>query len=79
MKITRIEPVFLRLPYEHGGPKPPLGMGETRTTMDALLVRVETDQGLTGWGEAFGFATTPVTLPRHPRRYRAPGRGPRSR
>ena len=63
MKITRIEPVFLRLPYEHGGPKPPLGMGETRTTMDALLVRVETDQGLTGWGEAFGFATTPVTLP----------------
>lgn len=63
MKITRVEPIYLRLPYEHGGPKPALGMGEVRATMDALLVRVDTDQGLTGWGEAFGFATTPVTLP----------------
>src|SRR5206468_12372200 len=26
-----------------------------------LFVRVETDAGITGWGEAFGHASTPVT------------------
>ena len=26
-----------------------------------LLVRIETDQGITGWGEAFGHAVTPGT------------------
>jgi L-alanine-DL-glutamate epimerase-like enolase superfamily enzyme len=63
MKITRVEPILVRLPYEHGAPKPALGMGPIRATMDALFVRVETDQGITGWGEAFGFATVPVTVP----------------
>ncbi len=63
MKITAVEPILVRLPYEHGGPKPALGMGPVRATMDALFVRVDTDQGITGWGEAFGFATVPVTVP----------------
>jgi L-alanine-DL-glutamate epimerase-like enolase superfamily enzyme len=62
MKIARIEAIPVALPYGHGAPKPRLGMGPVRETMDALLVRVETDGGVTGWGEAFGFATTPVTL-----------------
>jgi L-alanine-DL-glutamate epimerase-like enolase superfamily enzyme len=38
-------------------------MGPIRATMDALFVRVDTDDGVTGWGEAFGFATVPVTIP----------------
>jgi L-alanine-DL-glutamate epimerase-like enolase superfamily enzyme len=63
MKITKVEPILVRLPYEHGAPKPALGMGPIRATMDALFVRVETDDGITGWGEAFGFATVPVTVP----------------
>ncbi len=63
MKITRVEPILARLPYEHGAPKPALGMGPQRATMDALFVKVETDEGVTGWGEAFGFATVPVTVP----------------
>ena len=29
---------------------------------DILLVRVETDAGITGWGEAFGYAAGPVTI-----------------
>lgn len=29
--------------------------------MDTLLVRVETDAGLTGWGEAFGCNANPAT------------------
>ncbi len=63
MKITKIEPILIEIPYEHGAPKPPMSSGGIRTTMDALMVRVDTDEGVTGWGEAFGFATTPVTIP----------------
>jgi L-alanine-DL-glutamate epimerase-like enolase superfamily enzyme len=29
--------------------------------METLLVRVDTDEGITGWGEAFGFAVSPLT------------------
>lgn len=65
MKISRVEPIVLRLPYEHGAAKPALGIdsGTIRRTMDTLMVRVDTDEGITGWGEAFGFATVPVTVP----------------
>jgi L-alanine-DL-glutamate epimerase-like enolase superfamily enzyme len=61
VKITRIEPILLAIPYEHGAPKSVMATGTLRTTMDALYLRVETDQGLVGWGEAFGFACCPVT------------------
>lgn len=57
MKITRIESFFIGIPYEHGGPKLPLTAANGRTTQDAVYVRVETDEGLTGWGEAFGFSS----------------------
>jgi D-galactarolactone cycloisomerase len=62
MKITRIEPFFIGLPYEHGAPKPVLGTGMVRTTMDAVYVRIDTDEGISGWGEAFGFSACPVTI-----------------
>lgn len=61
MKITRIEPIHLAIPYEHGAPKSVMATGTVRTTMEALYLRVETDQGLVGWGEAFGFACCSVT------------------
>jgi D-galactarolactone cycloisomerase len=60
MKITGLEPIVAALPYEHGGPKPALA-GGTWATMDTLFVRVETDAGIVGWGEAFGFAACPIT------------------
>ena len=63
MEITKIEPILIHVPYEHGATKPAMGSGEIRANMDAILVRVETDAGIVGWGEAFGFATTPVTIP----------------
>jgi D-galactarolactone cycloisomerase len=31
------------------------------STLDTLLVRVDTDQGLTGWGEAFGYNVNEAT------------------
>jgi L-alanine-DL-glutamate epimerase-like enolase superfamily enzyme len=53
MKITRVESLVLNLPMVIDGPAPQLG-GRPRTSIDMLLVRVETDAGLVGWGEAFG-------------------------
>jgi L-alanine-DL-glutamate epimerase-like enolase superfamily enzyme len=60
MKITRVEPILIAVPYEHGGAKPMRPLGAW-THMETLLVRVETDAGATGWGEAFGFAASPLT------------------
>ncbi len=53
MKITRIETIVLTLPMVIDGATPMLG-GAARTSIDMLLVRVDTDAGVTGWGEAFG-------------------------
>jgi L-alanine-DL-glutamate epimerase-like enolase superfamily enzyme len=61
MKITHIEPIHVAIPYEHGAPKPIMGNGTPWSTMQAVYVRVDTDAGVTGWGEAFGFAACPVT------------------
>lgn len=61
MKITKIEPILVALPYDHGAPKPVQGTG-VRTHMDTLFVRVDTDEGVTGWGEAFSNAAGPVTI-----------------
>ncbi len=60
MKIARIEPILIRVPYRHGGPHPRIG-GRAWTTMDTLLLRVETDHGVVGWGEAFGYNAIPAT------------------
>ena len=60
MKIARVEAIPLRIPFTHGGPPPSIA-GKLRTTVDILLVRVETDTGLVGWGDGFGasiFADT---------------------
>jgi L-alanine-DL-glutamate epimerase-like enolase superfamily enzyme len=54
MKITAVEPIVLRIPFEDGGS----GEGITPqrwNTLDMVLVKVETDTGLVGWGEAFGY------------------------
>lgn len=55
MKITEIRAILVGVPYEHGAPKPTLATAQGRTTQDAVYVRVSTDTGLVGWGEAFGF------------------------
>lgn len=60
MRITRVEPILIAVPYEHGGPKQMRPLGPW-THMETLFVRVDTDAGLTGWGEAFGFAASPLT------------------
>lgn len=62
MQITRVTPFLVALPYDHGAPKPMRhGIGSW-ATQPILLVRVDTDSGVTGWGEAFGHASSPVTM-----------------
>lgn len=62
MKITRVEPFLVALPYDHGAPKPQRHGVGSWAHQPILLMRVETDAGIVGWGEAFGHASSPVTV-----------------
>ena len=55
MKIARIDSQSIKVPFTFGGKST-----EYRgwTTNNILLVRVETDDGLVGWGEAFCYGCT---------------------
>jgi len=62
MKIDRIETMVLRIPYTSGGPAgTDVWGGKAWETADVLLVRISTDDGITGWGEAFGYNIIPAT------------------
>jgi L-alanine-DL-glutamate epimerase-like enolase superfamily enzyme len=59
MTIKSVETRAVSLPFEVWGPKSAFA-GRPRS-MDILFVRVETQDGLVGWGEAFGYAIWPAT------------------
>jgi L-alanine-DL-glutamate epimerase-like enolase superfamily enzyme len=62
MRITAIETIVLRIPYGCGGSADTeVWGGKPWQTADALLVKVDTDAGITGWGEAFGYNVIPAT------------------
>ncbi len=60
MRIISIEPIPIAIPYRHEGPLTGFG-GSVWPTLRYLLVRVETEDGLVGWGEAFGYSVIPAT------------------
>ncbi len=60
MKIEAISTTLLQIPQRAGAPTQRLA-GQTWSRMAILLVRVDTDEGITGWGEAFGHAVAPAT------------------
>ena len=60
MKITSIHTHHVRIPFDMGAPKQEFA-GLRFPTMDHLLVQVETDAGITGWGEGFGHSIIPAT------------------
>jgi L-alanine-DL-glutamate epimerase-like enolase superfamily enzyme len=60
MKITAIHAHYVRIPFDMGAPKQEFA-GLRFPTMDHLLVEVETDAGITGWGEGFGHSIIPAT------------------
>lgn len=53
MKITKAEAILLSMPFEAGGTPPWSFGGKPDNSFDVLLVRLETENGLVGWGEAF--------------------------
>jgi D-galactarolactone cycloisomerase len=60
MLITAIESLVVSLPFNMGGPHP-LFAGQPWDHLDILVVKVETEDGLVGWGEAFGHTAIPAT------------------
>jgi L-alanine-DL-glutamate epimerase-like enolase superfamily enzyme len=55
MKITSVEPVVLKIPFADGSSG--AGLFPTAWThLEIVLVKIETDTGLTGWGEGFGYS-----------------------
>jgi L-alanine-DL-glutamate epimerase-like enolase superfamily enzyme len=55
MKIVGVEAVPLSIPCSYGADAMVLGAGGWRA-LDFCLVRVDTDAGITGWGEAFSYS-----------------------
>ena len=56
MKIKSIKPVTLKMPFSHGGNKV-IFHGKEWKELEFNLVRVETDKGIIGWGESFGYTS----------------------
>lgn len=60
MQITNIEVIELKVPFIDGGKGEGL-FPQKFNALDFVLIKVETDTGLIGWGEAFSFSiATPV-------------------
>ena len=63
MKITRVEPILVALAVRPW--RPEADAGDRSLGDDGHALRcVDTDQGIVGWGDAFGFAVSPVTARR---------------
>jgi len=60
MKITAVETFVVRMPLVLAGDAPMVS-GQARTAIEMLLVRVDTDAGVSGWGEGFGHRVWPAT------------------
>jgi L-alanine-DL-glutamate epimerase-like enolase superfamily enzyme len=60
VNITSVTSSIVSLPHDTGGPHPSFA-GQVWSHLEILLVRVETQDGLVGWGEAFGHAAIPAT------------------
>jgi D-galactarolactone cycloisomerase len=61
VKITRVEAVPLAIPFSYGGDAMTLGTGAWKQ-LDFCLLRVDTDEGITGWGEAFAYTCRRATV-----------------
>src|SRR5581483_12038825 len=62
MNIASIDTILLRIPYTAGGSADAAAWGgQAWQTADMLLVKVTTDDGFVGWGEAFGYNAIPAT------------------
>jgi D-galactarolactone cycloisomerase len=58
--ITKVEAFHAALPYSYHRPAAS-GGSPGWPSIDTLLIRIETDDGVEGWGEAFGFTSCATT------------------
>lgn len=61
MKITSVEAIPLAVPFTYGADAMTHGTGASWKHLDFCLVRVETESGLVGWGEAFSYTCRRAT------------------
>jgi D-galactarolactone cycloisomerase len=61
MKITGVETYWTRIPFDMGA-KPVVMAGLNWQGMNTVWLRILTDAGIDGWGEAFGHGTSAGTL-----------------
>lgn len=68
MRITHLDCFLVRLPYKPSSQRITSKEGAFNAaralhpTLDTLMIRVETEGGLVGWGEAFGHACNPASM-----------------
>jgi L-alanine-DL-glutamate epimerase-like enolase superfamily enzyme len=58
MRIENIETFLIRLPFDTGDKAKEWRGGRT---LDYVLLRIDTDAGISGWGDAFGYGALPAT------------------
>ncbi len=61
MKIIAVETCWTQIPYNMGG-KAAVLSGINAQGMNTVWLRIVTDQGIDGWGEAFGHAGSAASL-----------------
>ena len=54
----RVDPAHHSVPHQR---RAAVDRGTARRGLNILLLRLETDEGVTGWGEAFGHGVSPAT------------------
>jgi L-alanine-DL-glutamate epimerase-like enolase superfamily enzyme len=62
MKITKVEPILLSYPFEKPVNLAYFGGDRVITKRDAMLIRVSTDKGLTGWAPGEASAKAKQTI-----------------
>lgn len=60
MKISAAELILLTVPYATAGGVQAIA-GRPSSGLNILLLRLETDEGVVGWGEAFGHGVSPTS------------------
>src|SRR5689334_10984185 len=60
MKIKAAESILMTVPYRTSGGARTIA-GRPAAGLNILAIRIDTDDGITGWGEAFGHGVSPAT------------------
>jgi D-galactarolactone cycloisomerase len=58
--IENIETFLVRIPFDTGSTNRDLG-GKGWSTLDYVFIRIDTDAGISGWGDAFGYGAAAAT------------------